>query len=52
MQQLSGMDASFLYFETRNAPTHVGSFAIYDQSSAPDGRVTFKGILPTIAPGA
>jgi len=45
MQQLSGMDASFLYFETRNAPTHIGSFAIYDQSSAPGGRVTFKGIL-------
>jgi len=48
MQQLSGMDASFLYFETRNAPTHIGSFAIYDQSSAPGGRVTFKGILANV----
>ena len=48
MQQLSGMDAAFLYFETRNAPTHIGSFAIYDQSTAPGGRVTFKGILANV----
>jgi len=48
MQQLSGMDASFLYFETGNAPTHIGSFAIYDQSTAPGGRVTFKGILANV----
>ncbi len=48
MQQLSGMDASFLYFETRNAPTHIGSFGIYDQSTAPGGKVTFKGILANV----
>jgi WS/DGAT/MGAT family acyltransferase len=48
MQQLTGMDASFLYFETRNAPTHIGSFAIYDQSTAPGGKVTFKGILANV----
>lgn len=48
MQQLSGMDASFLYFEMPNAPTHIGSFAIYDQSTAPDGKVTFKGILRNV----
>jgi len=48
MQQLSGMDASFLYFETANAPTHIGSFTIYDQSTAPGGRVTFKGILANV----
>ncbi len=48
MQQLSGMDAAFLYFETANAPTHIGSFAIYDQSTAPGGRVTFKGILANV----
>lgn len=48
MEQLTGLDASFLYFESRNAPTHIGSFAIYDQSSAPGGRVTFKGILANI----
>ncbi|MBW1885010.1 MAG: wax ester/triacylglycerol synthase family O-acyltransferase [Deltaproteobacteria bacterium] len=48
MQQLSGLDAAFLYFESSNAPTHIGSFAIYDQSSAPGGRVTFKGILANV----
>jgi diacylglycerol O-acyltransferase len=48
MQQLSGMDASFLYFETKNAPTHIGSFAIYDQTTAPGGSVTFKGILANV----
>src|SRR5215813_823853 len=45
MQQLSGMDASFIYFETPKSPSHIFSVYIYDQSSAPGGRVTFKGIL-------
>ena len=45
MQQLSGIDASFLYFETPNAPGHVFSVYICDQSTAPGGKVTFKGIL-------
>ncbi len=48
MQQLSGLDASFLYFETQNAPTHIGSYAIYDQSTAAGGRVSFKGILANV----
>lgn len=48
MEQLSGMDASFLYFEDAHAPMHIGSFAIYDQSTAPGGRVTFKGILQNV----
>ena len=42
MQQLSGMDASFIYFETPKSPGHIFSVYIYDQSSAPGGRVTFK----------
>ena len=45
MQQLSGMDSSFLYMETGTTPMHIGSLSIYDQSSAPGGRVTFKDIL-------
>jgi WS/DGAT/MGAT family acyltransferase len=45
MQQLSGADASFLYFETPKEPGHIFSLYIYDQSSAPNGKVTFKGIL-------
>jgi diacylglycerol O-acyltransferase len=48
VQQLSGMDAAFLYFETKNTPMHIGSFAIYDQSTAPEGRVTFKAILRNV----
>ncbi len=48
MQQLSGLDAAFLYFETKNTPMHIGSFAIYDQSTAPEGKVTFKAILQNV----
>jgi diacylglycerol O-acyltransferase len=48
MQQLSGLDASFVYFETPNAPMHVAALTIYDPSTAPDGKVTFKGILDDI----
>ena len=45
MQQLSGLDASFLYLETSGTPMHIGSLSIYDQSTAPGGKVTFKSIL-------
>src|SRR3954464_15939376 len=48
MRQLSGMDASFVYLEAPRAPMHIGSAAIYDPSTAPDGKVTFKGILDHI----
>jgi WS/DGAT/MGAT family acyltransferase len=48
MQQLSGLDATFINLETASAPTHVGGVAIYDQSTAPGGEVTFKGILANI----
>lgn len=45
MQQLSGMDASFVYLETPNTPMHIGSVAIYDPSTAPGAKVRFKDIL-------
>jgi diacylglycerol O-acyltransferase / wax synthase len=45
MQQLTGMDASFVYSETPTWPMHVTDLRIYDQSTAPGGKVTFKGIL-------
>ena len=48
MQQLTGLDASFVYSESAHAPTHVTSILIYDQSTAPKGEVTFKGILDHI----
>jgi diacylglycerol O-acyltransferase / wax synthase len=54
MQQLSGLDASFLYFETPNAPMHVGGILVYDQSTAAGGRVTSGrrvGRIPRQEPG-
>ena len=32
MQQLSGLDSSFLYLETTNTPMHVGSLNVYEGS--------------------
>lgn len=49
MQQLSGQDASFLYAETPNAPLHVGTLSIYDQSRVPSGYLRFKDILASNA---
>ncbi len=48
MEQLSGLDATFINVETANAPTHISGMAIYDQSTAPNGQVTFKGILSNV----
>ncbi|HPU15488.1 MAG TPA: wax ester/triacylglycerol synthase family O-acyltransferase, partial [Polymorphobacter sp.] len=48
MQQLSATDASFVYMETPNTPMHIGSIAIYDPSTAPNGLVRYKDILAHI----
>ena len=48
MQQLSGQDASFLYFETPTTPMHIGSIMIYDQSTTGKDRQGFKDILRAI----
>jgi WS/DGAT/MGAT family acyltransferase len=48
MQQISGLDASFLFLETQNAPMHIGSVGIFDPSTAPDGIVRFKRIIQTV----
>jgi WS/DGAT/MGAT family acyltransferase len=45
MQQLQGLDASFVALETRSAPMHIGSILIYDPATAPGGFVRFKDIL-------
>ena len=45
MEQLQGMDASFVAMETPSSPMHIGSILIYDPSTAPDGFVRFKDIL-------
>jgi diacylglycerol O-acyltransferase len=48
MQQLTGLDASFLYLETPNAPMHISGLYIYTQDTAPGGKVRFKQILEFI----
>ncbi|NNK99151.1 MAG: wax ester/triacylglycerol synthase family O-acyltransferase [Xanthomonadales bacterium] len=48
MRQLSGLDSSFLFTETSNAPMHVGNVGIYDPSTAPDGKVTLERIISTL----
>jgi diacylglycerol O-acyltransferase len=45
MQQLTGFDSTFLYSETPRAHMAGGGVSIYDPSTAPGGKVTFKGIL-------
>ena len=45
LQQLQGMDASFVALETRNSPMHIGSILIYNPETAPGGFVRFKDIL-------
>ena len=45
MEQLSGQDAMFLHAELDGLPQHIGGVSIYDQSTAPGGKVRFKEIL-------
>ncbi|MEP4146952.1 MAG: wax ester/triacylglycerol synthase family O-acyltransferase [Halioglobus sp.] len=45
MEQLSGQDAMFLHAEIDGLPQHIGGVSIYDQSTAPGGKVRFKQIL-------
>ena len=49
MHQLTGMDASFLYLATANAPMHISGLCIYDQSTAPEGKVRFKEIIDNMS---
>ena len=45
MQQLSALDASFVYLETPDTPMHIGALAIYDPSTSPNGSLRFKEVL-------
>lgn len=47
MEQLSGLDAAFVYFEAAGA-AHVTFFGTYDPSTAPDGGVTFDDVVSHI----
>ena len=49
MKQLDMTDASFIYFESPHAPVTMTGINVYDPSTAPGGKVTFKGILDVIA---
>jgi diacylglycerol O-acyltransferase len=48
MDRLSGLDASFLYFETPNVHMHVTMVAVLDPSGAPGG-YSFPAIVELIA---
>ena len=49
MKQLSGLDASFLYLETRSAPMHLTGVALYDPTTAAAARVDFERIVENTA---
>jgi WS/DGAT/MGAT family acyltransferase len=48
MQQLSSVDAQFLALEDGRNHAHVSSLAIYDQSTAPGGKLTLESITDLI----
>ncbi len=45
MRQLVGQDAAFLHVETATVKTHFTLLTIYDQSTAPGGRLRYRDIL-------
>jgi WS/DGAT/MGAT family acyltransferase len=45
MKQLGNQDAGFVYNETATTPMHIGGLGIYDQSTAPQGRLGHKDII-------
>jgi WS/DGAT/MGAT family acyltransferase len=45
MEQLSGQDAMFIHAEMAGLPQHIGGISIYNQATAPGGKVRFKQIL-------
>ena len=45
LQQLSPLDASFVYMETPATPMHIGSLALYDAKESPVAPLTEKKIL-------
>jgi diacylglycerol O-acyltransferase len=48
MRQLRGEDARFVYAESGHANSNITLVHIYDPSTAPGGRVRFKGLLKHI----
>ena len=48
MRQLTARDAGFLYSDTAHSNANITLVQIYDQSTAPGGKVRFKSILAHI----
>ena len=48
MRQVNRHEASFLYSDTTHSNSHVTLIQIYDQSTAPGGKVRFKSVLAHI----
>lgn len=44
-EQLTALDADFIYIESARTPMHIGAIAIYDPSSAPGERLDFEEML-------
>ena len=49
LQQLAAQDAQFLYMQTPTNLTHVMGVNIYDQTTAPGGKVRLKDIIDYVA---
>ncbi len=49
MEQLSPLDASFLYLENERVSNHIGGLYIYDQSTVPGAKLRFRQILTYLA---
>jgi diacylglycerol O-acyltransferase / wax synthase len=49
MRQLNEHEAGFLYSDTVHSNANISFLSIYDQSTAPGGKVRFKSILTNIA---
>ncbi len=45
MKQLGIIDSAFVNLEHPLTPQHIGGLGIYDQSTAPEGKVRFKGVI-------
>lgn len=45
MKQLGILDSAFINMEHKSVPQHIGSIGIYDQSTAPNGKVRFKSLI-------
>jgi len=51
MKQLSPHASQMLFRESIDTPDQINPLNIYDQATAPGGKVTFKGILETVRKG-